>query len=165
MIKYALLLALVLFSLIAVSAVVAGRGGVPNYRAKPHAVATPTPTCQTEITQTTLSGTSSIDITVSRGETVFLRMATALNWTDGDQWWTTKVGYFAEQPETHLPAEWVAFNPAQFCLTAGDYQQVNIWLTVPRKANADTYFGLLQFSVCKPLICAAVAIKATITVE
>lgn len=135
-----------------------GRG---HHRAAP----TSTPSCQTEITQATLSGTSSIQLTVSPGDALFLRMATALNWTDGQQWWTTTVGYFSNQPEARLPAEWITFDPAQFCLEVGGYEQVDIWLAVPPSAKADTYFGLLEFDVCKDNSCAAVAIRATITVE
>lgn len=166
--KLLLLFATTLFLMGCVT-VVEGRGrpvdkGPPPGLAK-QITPTPIPTCQTGETTATLSGTSSINITVSRGDEMPLRMATALNWTDYDQWWTTTVSYFADQPEARLPAEWITFEPAQFCIEAWDGQQVNISLAVPNSAKPDIYFGLLEFDVCRNVYCAAVAIKATITVE
>ena len=164
MMKYTILLALVLSIFITASVALAGRGGVPNYRASPHTVPT-TVFCMTEDMAASLSG-ANIEETLARGESLE-HSITYFNRTEGEQWVVASVQYLFEQPEMPLPAKWVAFDPTAWCITAGEWQRFGITIAVPQSAKRGEYFSLLVFTVSPDGggVGVAVAIKATITVE
>lgn len=147
------------------STVIAAPSERGRERGKGHQQPTATPSCETLFREVALSGTSTVDVTMQRGETLLLRRSTAFNTTEGDQRWTTQIAYFYQQPEKQLPAEWITFEPAAFCIPPGGYQIVEVWASVPQSAKRGSYFGLLEFGVCLGNACVAVGVKAYVTVE
>ena len=157
--KYILLLAL--FIAFLATPVIAGRGGEPNRRASPHV----TPSCSSEYMSASLSG-AFIEATLAPGEQV-VGFVTYYNRTEGQQWVVTSVRYVTDQEQLELPAKWVTFSPAKFCLEAGEVQVIEITIKVPRRASAGEYRALLHFAVSPQGggVGVAVAIWAKIAVE
>ena len=167
MIKYALIFAILFLSIAVSSAVLAGKGGIPNQRAQPHVPQNlgPDATCTSEYTAARLIS-ANIEATVERGGEA-LGSATYLNDTEGEQYVITAVQYLNDQVEMELPAEWVVFMPAAFCVEASGNQFVEITISIPNNAKRGEYFAFLVFAVSPEGggISVGVAIKATITVE
>lgn len=120
--------------------------------------------CQTDELTASLSG-STIRVTLEQGEKALVGAPTYLNLTHGQQWVTTQVSYRQDQEETRLPAEWVDFRPDSFCLEEGENQRVEVWVSVPHRAEVGLYRGLLEFDVCRENFCAAAGVYLYLTVE
>lgn len=130
-------------------------------RANHHA---PFKQCQTDELTASLSG-STIRVTLEQGEKALVGTPVYLNLSHGQQWVTTQVSYRQNQEETRLPAEWIDFRPDSFCLEAGENQKVEVWVSVPRRAEVDLYRGLLEFDVCHGNFCAAAGVYLYLGVE
>lgn len=120
--------------------------------------------CTTEYLSATINSGSNITATVSPGA-IIEGSVVFINRSEGQQRVTTAVTYLTNQPEMRLPSGWVEFNPAVFCIESGEFQVIYITISVSKQAALGEYFALLEFDVCLENLCAAVAIKATITVE
>ena len=103
-----------------------------------------------------------IEVTVQPGDRLVKPVGTFLNHTEGQQYVVMSVWSLEE---LELPAKWLTFKPAAFCVEAGGNQFVEVKISIPRKAQQGTYSALLVFGVQGNGPGAAVGIKAWVTVE
>ena len=147
--KTLLLLALALFFM-ACTPVLAK--GTTNYRSIK---------CETEYMAAAMIARN-IEVTVQPGDRLTTHVGTFLNHTAGEQYVVMEIWPL---DELELPAKWLRFKPAAFCVEAGGNQLVDVSIRIPKKATQGTYSAILVFQVQGGRVGAAVGIKAWVTVE
>ena len=89
-------------------------------------------------------GKIDIDDKLSPGGRYNLPTLGVINTGDEPGDYEVVISYFADQEEERPPKDWFEFEPQRFFLEAGESQQVNIRIVLPRGADPDDYFALIE---------------------
>ncbi|MCH7837979.1 MAG: hypothetical protein IIC26_05660 [Chloroflexi bacterium] len=89
-------------------------------------------------------GKIDIDDKLSPGGRYNLPTLGVINTGDEPGDYEVVISYFADQEEERPPEDWFEFEPQRFFLEAGESQQVNIRIVLPRGADPDDYFALIE---------------------